>query len=577
MNRSWRLACVAAFAATIAGCGGGGGGGANAPVVLTYTIGGTVEGLPAGVTVTLANASDTLGAASGAFTFATAVSAGGSYSVGVANQPSGYRCTVASATGNNVSANVTSVSVTCAAVPVSAAYFAEQANAFPDLAPLFAGLCGANTLVQTVVAADLNHDGRMDLVFDAWCDLNGRGLSQLMGTPYNGAIPNTLVLLLQQADGTFKLENKRLFGSDLIPLSGPGNLAVGDFNGDGFIDIVVAPSKEDGRNPVNFPDGSNNYMAPTQVLLSKADGTYAISEVGPPLPGGSRLVFKSSQNRDVMAFAGNVYTYGSGTWSSQASGSLLNPQSVFAQQGGLYAINEMVDVLPSGSTYAFGLSLNQQNADQTWSRVDAFALATMAKVPTSNQVGQTLELTDQFLATIAGQDWLIPSIGQGCALSSTAYVTLLEGIPLATPYSTGQVLSFNTLLSQYTSRLLLANLQGGKITSFAVMPNSAVPDLFALSCQDVNRDGQQDIVVTRWADGRAVAPYVFLAGVGGFSLVSNDKLPTSPSSYHGVASYVVDIDGDGLADVIYYPLLGMTTGYTGATTPKLFKGLKALD
>ena len=576
MSCGIRRACAMSFWILMAGCGGGGAD-LGSPVATGYTLGGTVQGLPAGVQVTLNHASSSLAAGTGSFAFPGVLPAGSSYSVAVAQQPSGYRCTVAQSAGSVVNANVTNVSVDCIAVPLSHSYFAEQLNAFPDLGPLFSSLCGIQTLVQTVMAADLNRDGRLDLILDAWCDLNGRGRSDLMGTPYNGPIPNTLVLLLQQADGTFVLANKRLFGSDLIALAGPGNLAVGDFNGDGFADVVVAPNKEDGRSPVSFPDGTNNYMAPTQVLLSKPDGTYVLSEVGPPLPGGKRFVFKGPQGRDVMAFEGKVYAYSDGVWTSRLSGSLLTPQAIFTQQGSVYSVSEMVDPLPAGESYAFGLGLHKQNSDQTWSRVDTLTLATMAKVPTSNLVGQTLQRTDQFLANIAGQDWLIPSLGQGCRLSGTAYAGLLEGIPLATPYSAGQVLSFNALSSQYTSRLLLADVQGDRISGTGMIPGGGVPDLFEMSCQDVNQDGVADIVVTRWADGRAVSPYIYLADGSTFSRVANDKLPSSLGNYRGVASHVADVDGDGLSDILYYPLLGMVSGHAGATTPRLFKGLKVLD
>ena len=115
--RSVALVTLASLALFVSGCGGGGGGsgGATSPAPKTFTIGGTLTGLASGVTVTLSNnETDKLTtSASGAFTFPTAVTQNGSYSVTVATQPTGQTCVVSNGTGSGVVANVTSVSVTC--------------------------------------------------------------------------------------------------------------------------------------------------------------------------------------------------------------------------------------------------------------------------------------------------------------------------------------------------------------------------------------------------------------------------------------------------------------------------------
>lgn len=82
----------------------------------TFTISGSISNLGAGTQVTLENnGSDPLNiTTNGAFTFATPVSYGGSYSVTVGTQPTGQICTVSSASGMPVTADVTDVSVLCA-------------------------------------------------------------------------------------------------------------------------------------------------------------------------------------------------------------------------------------------------------------------------------------------------------------------------------------------------------------------------------------------------------------------------------------------------------------------------------
>ncbi len=80
----------------------------------SYTIGGTVSGLPSGQQLSLVDNGDSAHALSvssnGSFTFPQAVS--GAYAVTVGTQPSGATCTVSNGTGT-ATANVSNVSVAC--------------------------------------------------------------------------------------------------------------------------------------------------------------------------------------------------------------------------------------------------------------------------------------------------------------------------------------------------------------------------------------------------------------------------------------------------------------------------------
>ena len=123
-------AVVVAFL-SLSACGGGGGGGGNPappnPPATTYTVGGTVAGLTgSGLTLALNGGGNLTISGNGAFTFAGALAGGASYNVTVTTQPSTPRqvCTVSGGTGAVATANVTSVSVTCAV----AGRFAYVAN-----------------------------------------------------------------------------------------------------------------------------------------------------------------------------------------------------------------------------------------------------------------------------------------------------------------------------------------------------------------------------------------------------------------------------------------------------------------
>jgi hypothetical protein len=122
------------FAMALGACGGGGGGGSGAPP--QYSVGGTVAGL-AGTGLQLQNgASEMSIAAAGAFTFPSPNSAGSTYSVTVAAQPSNpaQTCVITNGTGT-VSANVTNISVQC------------TTNSYP-LGGSVSGLAGTGLVLQ---------------------------------------------------------------------------------------------------------------------------------------------------------------------------------------------------------------------------------------------------------------------------------------------------------------------------------------------------------------------------------------------------------------------------------------------
>jgi hypothetical protein len=81
----------------------------------TYTVGGTVSGLPGGSTLTLAdNGGDVLQVrANGSFTFGTPIVIGATYDVTATVSPTTVTCIVSNGSGTIGSANVTNVVVTC--------------------------------------------------------------------------------------------------------------------------------------------------------------------------------------------------------------------------------------------------------------------------------------------------------------------------------------------------------------------------------------------------------------------------------------------------------------------------------
>src|SRR2546421_11481166 len=112
-----RLAAVVLIALVqLAGCGGGGG--SNTPPPPTYTIGGTITSLTGSGLVLQLNGGSNLSVNSNAtaFTFVTQLASGAAYAVSVLTQPTNpsQTCTVSNGSGNVGSANVASISISCA-------------------------------------------------------------------------------------------------------------------------------------------------------------------------------------------------------------------------------------------------------------------------------------------------------------------------------------------------------------------------------------------------------------------------------------------------------------------------------
>jgi hypothetical protein len=112
----------------------------------TYKLGGTVSGL-LGTGLVLQEGSESLTiSANGAFTFSTPLASGAAYSISVATQPTSpaQTCTVASGSGTVESADITNITVTCAALitAANAASVTALGNSLNETVMQFASFVG---------------------------------------------------------------------------------------------------------------------------------------------------------------------------------------------------------------------------------------------------------------------------------------------------------------------------------------------------------------------------------------------------------------------------------------------------
>src|SRR5271169_338223 len=99
-------------------------------------------------------------------------------------------------------------------------------------------------------------------------DFNGDGITDIVVGNTNDPSSNNVSVLLGKADGTFAAAVNYAAGGE------PGSVAVGDFNGDGKLDIVVLY-------------GFQNAIV--SVLLGNGDGTFQPFKTTTAGPGGGSI------------------------------------------------------------------------------------------------------------------------------------------------------------------------------------------------------------------------------------------------------------------------------------------------
>jgi hypothetical protein len=148
----------------------------------------------------------------------------------------------------------------------------------------------AGTEPKSVETADLNHDGKLDLVVANDND-------------------HTVVIYLGKGDGNFTIAKTISVDRD------PASVAIGDLNGDGKPDIVVANTTDDDIQ-VMLGKGTGNFLSPVEYDAGDSPASVSLAD----LNGDGKLDVIETNEGDGPSDPGNVLVYlGSG------DGTLLDP------------------------------------------------------------------------------------------------------------------------------------------------------------------------------------------------------------------------------------------------------------
>jgi hypothetical protein len=458
------------------------------------------------------------------------------------------------------------------AAPV--ALFNSTPQLLPDLRAKYDSLCGNQVSAQNALSANLtgHTDGKKDLIFNFWCN------PAVGTTPAAGVTPNGMVALIQQADGSFVDGTRTLFGVDMVDLAGVGGQAVAyDFSGDGKDDIVFAVTGEDGRALAPGFTGNNRQNV---FLTSKPDGTYSVEHLGPYSYNAYLALIDNEIGGKDITISAIGYSGTNTTWRYQNGWTQLNgndwisAMSVFFKR----TANNLVSTTAITQTYA-GISLYTRTIGSAWTNSSNWSFPNPQSVPWQGWNG---DLGNASMVTYNGKDYVSVVFEKGCELklkptdTTTVAIMALNTNEIVGGYQGGTIVESSSYLKPVT-KLMAFTTENNTLTNINLPITNEVQNVMFLhiTCGDLNGDGADDIIAMPW--GANAVPIVYLNdGAGNFSSVDTSKLPVPSTDFSAASMLYVDITGDGVRDLLYWPLTSLT-GNPTKVQYQLFKGLRAAN
>ena len=379
---------------------------------------------------------------------------------------------------------------------------------------------------ETLAVGDFNGDGKMDVVV-------GNTNSQ----------SNTVSVLLGKADGTFAP------AVDYAVVASPISVAVGDFNGDGKLDIVAACGSSDAQVSVLLGNGDGTFKPFVSTTAGPGGNSIAVADFN----GDGKLDVAISDNLELTEGVDILLGNGDGTFKAPVTYATANDPRmvVIADFNGdgkldLATINsssETVSVLLGTGTGTFGAHTDFATKQQGCVSVAAGDLRNNGKIDVvagCQTLGQVVVLLGSGTGNLAAaKDYAVPDGVDIVALGDFNGDGKLDVAVTSGEEGEGVV---SVLTGTGTGKLKAALGFG---TNFGPT---------ALGVADFNGDGKLDVVT---AD--SISPFDLTFGEISV-LLSNGKsllggrtdysvaTGNETGAYSGIAA--ADLNGDGHTDIV---------------------------
>jgi Bacterial Ig-like domain (group 2)/FG-GAP-like repeat len=458
--------------------------------------------------------------------------------------------------------------------------FAMTPKVLPDLEPIYASFCPTSSRsLQNVVPIDLNNDGKMDLILMMWC-------SPISGAQahYDGPTPSRLIALVQDSNGNFSNKTEEVLGSANIIPGGTGEyFTIGDFNNDGKPDIVWDLGREDNRlQKVTFEETQNYPLG--FGIMSQADGWYRPFWVGKGWGFGILSVDNKIGGQDFIITSASQ---SSQRWSfDPANGFVMIPGFDWVSADTIFLPSSINNGAPSAaitdilSRTQIGVSLKKIE-NGVWVDSGGFYYPNYPDFAQKLCCGNANPSGANF-TRIDGKDYIDPSFGQSCKLKrypsgDIEMLTVFDGQEVLGGYN-GQVIVYDQgTLELYKIMAFSIGSAGTLSRNELIIKNEVTRDVKSnrLACLDTNNDGYDDIIL--FISKNNQTPVIYLNDqAGGFGRVNSTVFPGSPvDPGYGLSNYIfADLDGDGIMDLIYFPIVGNSGNNIQI---KVHKGLRKID
>jgi len=439
-----------------------------------------------------------------------------------------------------------------------------------------------------------NHkDGRKDFIVAVSC------MTFPSGSVNNGPVPGGIFVFVQKSDGTFYDATSALFGVDLIKLDGMllGPMANADVNGDGYDEVVISVSGEDGRTLPTPP--RTDYYKKTFALISNRDGTYKTASIGNPTMGdGIQVVTNGSSKNFLLAanYGGpeEAFQYNAGSFQlidyyKNPSSSLILAQpnnfgffnipmsSSFMSIGDASAaVNSAIVGNYDYSIATYSVNLMSRSSAGVWSSLDSWTLPTFATAQYTGWSGTTGTMG---LVKVGTNDVAFIALNVNCQITEPSQASpttlFMTNAQIVTGGYRGQALKEGS--PDFTPAMMFFgfNVSNGKLTSF--MPTiknslSDQPTWNYMTCTSLRNNGYQDIFVS--TAGSSPKPLVYVRqDVSSYASVNQSNFPSAQGAA-GFTMLFEDVDGDRIPDLVYYPYTAVAAQSGGG---QIYKGLRYIE